>query len=252
WNRIDPRSVTDRSARPTKEMTMAAQADRGGRWRNARNPRIGVRTTYRPVMKPAFVAVVRANPSVWRKYPRNIKAPRMAPGTRTSRPRRRGSGVALRKSGRRTRMAPSPRRRDHAMNGTTGRRRSASFVPGNVAPHMMGVRTRSSPASSFRFVRRATPGTIPQGPGRSGVAVRSYFLMRAMRVWGLLLASALVLGASGGAGSQFIGTWFDSKGKPLDTRVLSVGRGCDEGWVILNLAWPLGSQSTGTPETFRQ
>ena len=82
--------------------------------------------------------------------------------------------------------------------------------------------------------------------------MRSYFLMRAMRVWGLLLASALVLGASGGAGSQFIGTWFDSKGKPLDTRVLSVGRGCDEGWVILNLAWPLGSQSTGTPETLRQ
>ena len=32
-----------------------------------RDPRIGVNTTYRLVMNPALVAVVRARPSVWRK-----------------------------------------------------------------------------------------------------------------------------------------------------------------------------------------
>src|SRR6266508_2459828 len=125
-------------------------------------------------MNPAFVAVVRAWPSVCSRYPTNIRAPRISPGHRTSRRRRPCPEPARRINGTIARIARKPSVLDHAMNVGTGSRRRAIFVAGKVAPHSNGVRRRKVPAST----RRRTIGTISQK--HRGSAAASLFPPRSL------------------------------------------------------------------------
>ena len=54
------------SARPTSESPTPAQAAPGTGVRKSTSARIGVKTTYRPVMNPVLETVVRSSPAVWK------------------------------------------------------------------------------------------------------------------------------------------------------------------------------------------
>src|SRR5439155_25738689 len=118
-------------------------------------------------MNPALVAVVRASPSVCRKYATKMSAPSTSPGTMTrrSRPVRPSPPPAVRRiSGIRTRIDSAPKILVQAMNANGGRYRRASFAPGKVAPHMTGVSNSRTPASIRPPAVRRTDRTLPYDP----------------------------------------------------------------------------------------